>query len=328
MNGRIVVTGGAGFIGRNLVAGLNERGEDRIIIVDRLGTSEKWSNLVGLQFEDFMDKDEFRRLVATDRLDGVRAILHMGACSATTEKDASYLADNNYRFTRELCEWALTHAARFVYASSAATYGDGALGYSDDDAITPTLIPLNMYGYSKHMFDVWALRNGLLGMIAGLKYFNVYGPFEDHKGDMRSVVHKAFGQIQETGKVRLFKSYRSEFGDGEQVRDFVYVKDAVDLTLRLLENPAMSGLFNCGTGKARSWNALAEAVFAAMEKSPAIEYIEMPETLRGKYQYFTQADMSKVRLAGYERSFTSLEDGIREYVAEHLLPHYAEDTCK
>lgn len=328
MNGKIVVTGGAGFIGRNLIAGLNARGEERIVVVDHLGTSEKWANLVGLRFEDYLEKDEFRRRVREDRLDGVRAILHMGACSATTERDASYLVDNNYQFTRELCEWALTHAARFVYASSAATYGDGRLGYSDADAVTPTLIPLNMYGYSKHLFDLWALNKGVLGMIAGLKYFNVYGPFEDHKDDMRSVVHKAFGQISATGKVSLFKSYKDDYADGEQVRDFVYVQDAVQLTLHLLENPAMSGLFNCGTGQARSWNALARAVFAAMGRKPQIDYIEMPAALRGKYQYHTQADMTKVRAAGYEHAFTSLEDGVGAYVKTHLLPRSAGDACK
>ncbi len=318
MGQRIIVTGGAGFIGRNLVAGLNQRGEDNIWIVDTLGTSEKWKNLVGLRFEDYLDKDTFRRLVQEDRLTGVRAILHMGACSATTERDADYLADNNYRVTRELCEWCLTHGARFVYASSAATYGDGHLGYSDDDLVTPTLEPLNMYGYSKHMFDLWALGKGLLGMIAGLKYFNVYGPWEDHKDDMRSVVHKAYGQIRETGRVRLFKSYKPEYGDGEQVRDFVYVDDAVAMTLHLMEHPEMSGLFNCGTGQARSWNDLAHAVFAAMDREATIEYIEMPEHLRGKYQYFTQADMDKARHAGFVHPFTSLEDGVKAYVETHL----------
>ncbi len=318
MSRKIIVTGGAGFIGRNIVAGLNERGEDQIVVVDELGTSEKWKNLVGLRYEDYLDKDEFRALIRQDRLDGVRAILHMGACSATTERDAAYLADNNYRTTRELCEWCLTHAARFVYASSAATYGDGSLGYSDEDQVTPTLRPLNMYGYSKHMFDLWALQKGLLGMMAGLKYFNVYGPYEDHKGDMRSVVHKAYEQIRDTGEVRLFKSYKPEYQDGEQVRDFVYVKDAVALTLHFLEHPEVSGLFNCGTGQARSWNDLAHAVFAAMGREPNIHYIDMPAELQGKYQYFTQADMAKAKRTGYDTPFTSLEDGVKDYVQEYL----------
>ncbi len=318
MSRKIIVTGGAGFIGRNIVAALNALGEQQILVVDDLGASEKWKNLVGLRFEDYLDKDDFRGRIREDRIDGVRAILHMGACSSTTERDASYLADNNYRTSRELCEWCLTHGARFVYASSAATYGDGALGYSDEDNVTPTLRPLNMYGYSKHMFDLWALQKGLFSMIAGLKFFNVYGPYEEHKGDMRSVVNKAYEQILNTGEVRLFKSYKPEYEDGEQVRDFVYVKDAVDLTLYFLEHPEASGLFNCGTGQARSWNDLVNAVFAAMGREPNIRYIEMPESLRSKYQYFTQADMAKVKRAGYDRPFTSLENGVMEYVQEYL----------
>jgi ADP-L-glycero-D-manno-heptose 6-epimerase len=318
MSRKIIVTGGAGFIGRNLVAGLNEQGLDEIMIVDELGSTEKWRNLIGLRYEDYVDKDAFRAMIRDDKLDNVRAILHMGACSATTEQNATYLADNNYQVTRELCEWCLTHGARLVYASSAATYGDGSLGYSDRDETTPTLKPLNMYGYSKHMFDLWALKKGLFSLIAGLKYFNVYGPYEDHKGDMRSVVHKAYGQIREMGKVKLFKSYRPDYADGEQLRDFVYVRDAVAVTLYLMDHPEVSGLFNCGTGQARSWNALARAVFAAMNREPSIEYVEMPENLRGKYQYHTEADMTKLRESGYAAPFTSLEDGIRDYVTEYL----------
>ncbi len=318
MSRKIVITGGAGFIGRNIIATLNARGEDQLIVVDKLGSKDKWRNLVGLRFEDYMEKDEFRARIQNNRIDGIRAILHMGACSATTETNASYLIDNNYQTTRDLCEWSLTHGVRFIYASSAATYGDGAQGYSDDDTLTPTLRPLNMYGYSKHLFDLWALSKGLFGMIAGLKFFNVYGPHEDHKGDMRSMIHKAYGQIISTGAVRLFKSYKPGVEDGEQVRDFVYIDDAVDMTLHLLEHPEMSGLFNCGTGQARSWNDLASAVFVAVDQPACIEYIDMPETLRDKYQYFTQADMKKARMAGYTKSFISLEDGVKAYVTTHL----------
>ena len=313
-----VVTGGAGFIGRNIVAELNRRGERRILVVDNLGDDERWKNLRGLEFEDIWSIERFREGLGANDFPGVKVVYHLGACSSTTETDADYLLDNNYRYTRELCEWCLGHGARFVYASSAATYGDGAQGYSDADAATPGLAPLNMYGMSKHLFDLWALRNGVLGKIAGLKYFNVYGPGEDHKGDMRSVIHKAHGQIRETGAVKLFKSYRPEYGAGEQVRDFVFVKDAVDVTLFCGENEKASGLFNCGTGQARSWNDLAKATFAAMGREARIEYIEMPESLRGKYQYFTQAEMGKLRAAGYGRAFTSLEEGIREYVQGHL----------
>ena len=312
------MTGAAGFIGRNVVAELNRRGSERILIVDDLGSDERWKNLRGLKFEDVCLRGKFREAFQSDRMPAVKAVYHLGACSSTTETDANYLLDNNYQYTRELCEWCLKRGARFVYASSAATYGDGTQGYSDADPATPALLPLNMYGMSKHLFDLWALRNGVLGRIAGLKYFNVYGPGEDHKGDMRSVVHKAFGQIRETGAVKLFKSYKPEFKDGEQVRDFVFVKDAVDVTLYCGETPKASGLFNCGTGQARSWNDLAKAVFLAMGLEPRIEYIDMPVSLRSKYQYFTQAEMGKIRAAGYAKAFTPLEDGILEYVQGHL----------
>ena len=312
------MTGAAGFIGRNVVAELNRRGSERILIVDDLGSDERWKNLRGLKFEEIYSVAKFREAVQADKLPPTQAVYHLGACSATTETNAGYLLDNNTHYTRELCEWCLAKGARFVYASSAATYGDGAQGYSDADAATPSLVPLNMYGMSKHLFDLWALRNGVLGKIAGLKYFNVYGPGEDHKGDMRSVIHKAHGQIRETGAVKLFKSYRPDYKDGEQVRDFVYVKDAVAVTLFCGENPQASGLFNCGTGQARSWNDLAKATFAAMGLEPKIVYIDMPPSLRSKYQYFTQADMGKLRAAGYAQAFTSLEDGIRDYVQGYL----------
>lgn len=319
MSRKIIVTGGAGFIGRHVVAELNRRGEEDILIVDALGATAKWRNLLGLRYEDYLEKAAFRTLLREGRMPNVRAVIHLGACSSTTESDAAYLVDNNYRATRELCEWCLTHGARFVYASSAATYGLGELGYADDDHRTPDLRPLNMYGYSKHMFDCWALRKGLLSMIAGLKYFNVYGPYEDHKGDMRSVVHKAFEQIRDTGEVRLFKSHKPEVADGEQVRDFVYVRDAVNMTLFFVEHPEASGLFNCGTGQARSWNELARAVFAAMGMPERIRYIDMPEAIRETYQYFTQADMGKAAAAGFTDPFTSLEDGVKEYVQKYLM---------
>ncbi|NLB66046.1 MAG: ADP-glyceromanno-heptose 6-epimerase [Lentisphaerae bacterium] len=314
----IVVTGAAGFIGRNVVAELNRRGAERILLVDDLGLDERWRNLQGLVFEDIWGIDKFRWALSGGGVPEVGTVYHLGACSSTTETDADYLLDNNTRYSRELCEWCLERGARFVYASSAATYGDGGKGYADDDAVTPGLEPLNMYGMSKQLFDLWALRSGALKQIAGLKYFNVYGPGEDHKGDMRSVAHKAYGQIAESGKVRLFKSYRPEYADGEQVRDFVFVGDAVAVTLFFGENRGVSGLFNCGTGEARSWNDLAKAVFAAMGREPEIEYIEMPETLREKYQYFTQAETGKLRAAGFEPPFTPLEEGIRQYVQTHL----------
>ncbi|MGD9874475.1 MAG: ADP-glyceromanno-heptose 6-epimerase [Kiritimatiellia bacterium] len=315
---KIIVTGGAGFIGSNLVAELNARGEKDILIVDHLGTAEKWKNLRGLQFEGFQEKKEFRENFLNDLVEPAETVFHLGACSATTETDADYLMDNNYRYTRDLCEWSLSNESRFIYASSAATYGNGEQGYSDDDAVTPKLTPMNMYGFSKHLFDLWAMEHELFNEIVGLKYFNVYGPNEYHKGDMRSVVHKAFCQIRDTGSVSLFKSYRPDYADGEQVRDFIYVKDAVAVTLFFMENPETEGLFNCGTGKARSWNDLAKSVFAAMNKKPNIKYIEMPEHLKGQYQYHTEAVMHKLKAAGYSKPFHTLEDGVRDYVQNQL----------
>lgn len=319
MKPKYIVTGGAGFIGSNIVAALNARGEMDILVVDILGRDEKWKNLVGLAFADYVEAAEFRRALHEGKVGGASVVFHMGACSATTEKDASYLIDNNYRFTRELCDWCRQVGARFIYASSGATYGDGSLGYSDDDAVTPTLRPLNMYGFSKHLFDLWALRTGVLNEIVGLKFFNVYGPREDHKGDMRSVVNKAYGQILHDGAVKLFKSYNPAYRDGEQVRDFVYVKDAVDVCLWFAEHREANGLFNVGTGVARTWLDLARAVFAAMDREPCIEFIDMPEALRGKYQYRTEADIRKLRRAGYMAPMTSLEDGVRDYVQNWLM---------
>jgi ADP-L-glycero-D-manno-heptose 6-epimerase len=318
MTKQIAVTGGGGFIGRNVVAELNARGCDDLILVDSMGRDEKWRNLLGLSYEDILTPQQFLKDLEQDRIAGLDAILHLGACSSTTERDADYLLQNNYRYTRTLCEWSLRNGTRFIYASSAATYGDGSAGYTDNDAALPTLKPLNMYGYSKHMFDLWARKHQLFDRIVGLKYFNVYGPFEDHKEDMRSVVNKAYDQIRQTGRVQLFKSYRPDYADGEQKRDFIYVKDAVNVTLHFLQNRTGGGLFNCGTGEARSWKDLVNAVFAALGSAPQIEFIEMPDTLRAKYQYFTQADMAKLRRAGYTAPFMSLEDAVRDYVTTYL----------
>lgn len=314
VSGPIVVTGGAGFIGSNVIAALNARGEENILVVDRLGTGEKWKNLRGLRFEEFIDKDDFLPLLPGRDIATPRAIIHMGACSATTERDAGYLMRNNVVYTRELCHYSLGTGARLVLASSAATYGDGALGYSDADEATPRLRPLNMYGFSKQLFDEWALRHGHYGSIVGLKFFNVFGPREHHKGSMRSVVHKAYHEVLETGEVGLFRSARPDYRDGEQKRDFVYVKDAVDVILYFLDNPHRNGLFNCGTGKARTWLDLAHAVFAALGREPRIRWVDMPEALAGKYQYFTEADTAKLRSAGYAKPFSELEDAVADYV--------------
>jgi len=320
MSIKFIVTGGAGFIGSNIVRELNARGEDDILIVDELGTGEKWKNLINLRYEDYQDKSNLFPLIQNGLLRDVSTVYHLGACSDTTETDADYLVKNNYAYTRALCEHCLAHNVRFVYASSAATYGDGTLGYSDADEDTPKYKPLNMYGYSKHMFDLWALKSGVSKQIVGLKYFNVYGPGEAHKGEMRSVVHKSYEQILESGEVKLFKSYRPDYRDGEQVRDFVYVKDAVAVTLWFGEHPNMNGIFNCGTGIPRTWIDLVSATFRAMDREPKISFIDMPGHLRDKYQYHTQADLTKLRAAGYDSEFISLEDGITDYVKNYLIP--------
>ena len=314
MKKRILVTGGAGFIGSNLIEELNKHGEDHILVVDELGQDEKWRNLVGLNYVDYMEKNDFRFHLRNDSLEETDLVFHLGACSSTTERNAAFLADNNYRFSCELCAWCLRHNTRFIYASSAATYGNGLEGYSDDlDKIT-CLKPLNMYGYSKHMFDLWALRQSLLDKIVGIKYFNVYGPREAHKGNMRSMIHKAFCQIRETGKVQLFKSHRPDYRDGEQFRDFLFVGDAVAATMFFANNRNINGIFNCGSGKKRTWLDLVHAVFAAMRRRPQIEFIDMPEFLREKYQYDTEADVSRLRAAGYTAQFSSLEQGVCDYV--------------
>jgi ADP-L-glycero-D-manno-heptose 6-epimerase len=315
----IIVTGGAGFIGSGIVAGLNDRGVDDILIVDALGVDEKWKNLRNLRYVDYVEADDFFEMLAAGEVDwSVEAIIHMGACSDTTETDATFLASNNYGCSKLLANWAAEADIRFIYASSAATYGDGSRGFCDDETKLSELRPMNMYGYSKHMFDLWAKRTGMLDSVVGLKYFNVFGPNEYHKGNMRSFVVKAFGQINESGKVGLFKSYDPEYADGEQVRDFLYIKDAVDMTLFFMDNPKLAGIYNVGSGKARMWNELAGATFAAMDKKANITYIEMPENIKDKYQYFTEADISKLRKAGYEGKTTSLEDAIKDYVRNYL----------
>jgi len=318
MTSVLIVTGAAGFIGCNLVAEVNRRGSSDIVLVDSLGTDEKWRNLVGLRFEDMVTPENLWDWLRGRGPGAVNGIIHLGACSSTTEADAEYLMRNNYRYTRQLCEWALVNSTRFIYASSAATYGDGSSGFSDQDAVTERLAPLNMYGYSKHVFDLWALRNGLFDQIVGLKYFNVFGPYEDHKNDMRSVVAKAYDEIRRTGRLSLFKSYREGIRDGEQRRDFIFVDDAVDTTLHFLADGTTSGLFNCGTGTARTWLDLGTAVFSSLGLAPAIEFVDMPVLLRDKYQYFTQADTDKLRAAGYARKFTTLEDGVDKYVRGYL----------
>lgn len=313
--GRVLVTGGAGFIGSALIWGLNQRGHERILVVDRMDDAPKGRNLEPLRFDDYIDADTL--LTRLESLDDVVAVLHMGACSSTLETDMSYLMRNNVEYTKTLAEWALRRGTRFVYASSAATYGARG-GLLSEDTPVDDLQALNPYGHSKQLFDLYAARHGYLDRIAGLKYFNVFGPNEQHKGAMRSMIDKAFRQITDTGAVRLFRSYRDEFADGEQRRDFVYIKDAVAMTLHVAER-SVSGLINVGSGQAHTWLELAHAVFKAMGRPPNIEFIDMPESLRNQYQYHTRASIDRLRASGYDRPVTPFNDAVREYVQDHLM---------
>ena len=318
-----LVTGGAGFIGSNIVAALAAQGH-AVAVADWLGTDERWRNLAKHDVADFVAPDRLFDWLAVQG-DRVRAIVHMGAISATTETDADLIVERNFRLSHRLWNWCAGAQRPFIYASSAATYGDGGAGFDDDfnrEALA-RLRPLNAYGWSKHQFDRLVARHLADGAArppqwAGLKFFNVYGPNEYHKGSMRIVVATNFAKVAAGEPLRLFKSYRTDYPDGGQKRDFVYVRDCVDVVLWLLANPQVSGLYNLGTGSARSWLDLGQAMFAALGQKPAIEFIDMPETLRPKYQYFTAAPMARLRAAGYSKPFTALEAGIADYVGNYL----------
>jgi ADP-L-glycero-D-manno-heptose 6-epimerase len=325
----IIVTGGAGFIGSNLVAGLQDRGIANLVVCDWLGTEDKWRNIAKRELRDIV-KPEYLFDYLNSHKDEISVIFHMGAISSTTETDADLIADTNVALPRRLWKWCAANDVRFIYASSAATYGDGKSGFKDDE--TPETLsrfqPLNAYGWSKHVFDRRVSRviyddgpganEKVPPQWAGLKFFNVYGPNEYHKGEQMSVVCKLFPQVMAGAAARLFKSHRPDFEDGGQMRDFVYVEDCVDVMLWLYDNPKVNGLFNVGTGKARSFRDLAESVFLATERAPKITYVDMPESLQEKYQYFTQADMSKLRAAGYDKPFTDLEDGVRQCIQQYM----------
>lgn len=317
-----VVTGAAGFLGSGMVAKLNAMGRTDVLVVDDLGCGTKWKNLLGLSFTDVMGKAEFlERVKARGKgLPALTAVIHMGACSSTTQFDAGYLLDNNFHYTKTLAGFCLEHGVRFVTASSAATYGDGAQGFDDDPARLPLLRPLNPYGFSKHLFDLWAAREGLLPRLASLKFFNVFGPGEEHKGDQRSMVSKAVAQIRDQGSLSLFKSHRPDYANGEQARDFVWLFDCLDVMAWLLEFPRVNGVFNVGCGRAATWNELAGHIFSALGRPSSITYVDMPENIRGAYQYHTQAPMGRLRAAGYTRPFTPLGDAVTSYVQDYLVP--------
>ena len=317
----IIVTGGAGFIGSCVVRSLNEAGRSDIVIVDNISETDKWMNMRNKKYIKYVHKSKFLEELPTYK--NVEAIVHMGAQSSTTERDFDYLWENNFEYTKALWNYCAEKHISFIYASSAATYGDGSLGFNDRMDIDK-LLPLNGYGYSKQLFDMWVKHQAksFPAQYCGLKFFNVYGPNEYFKGSMASMVFHGFNQIKETGKVKLFKSCNPNYADGGQLRDFVYVKDICKVIMWLLVNKHVSGLFNVGTGRAQSFAELAEATFHALELEPNIEYIDMPEKLRGKYQYYTKAEMSKLYDAGYPYHFADVENGVRDYVQSHLAQNF------
>lgn len=317
----IIVTGGAGFIGSCVVRSLNEAGRSDIVIVDNISETDKWMNMRNKKYIKYVHKSRFLEELPT--YENVEAIVHMGAQSSTTERDFDYLWENNFEYTTALWNYCAEKHISFIYASSAATYGDGSLGFNDRMDIDK-LLPLNGYGYSKQLFDMWVKHQAksFPAQYCGLKFFNVYGPNEYFKGSMASMVFHGFNQIKETGKVKLFKSCNPNYADGGQLRDFVYVKDICKVIMWLLVNKHVSGLFNVGTGRAQSFAELAEATFHALDLEPNIEYIDMPEKLRGKYQYYTKAEMSKLYDAGYPYHFADVENGVRDYVQSHLAQNF------
>lgn len=317
----IIVTGGAGFIGSCVVRCLNDAGLKDIVIVDNISETDKWMNMRNKKYIKYVHKSKFLEELPT--YENVEAIVHMGAQSSTTERNFDYLWENNFEYTKTLWNYCAEKHISFIYASSAATYGDGSLGF-DDHMDIDQLLPLNGYGYSKQLFDQWVKHQAKIfpAQYCGLKFFNVYGPNEYFKGSMASMVFHGFNQIKETGKVKLFKSCNPHYTDGGQLRDFVYVKDICKVIMWLLGNKQVSGLFNVGTGRAQSFAELAEATFHALDLEPNIEYIDMPEKLRGKYQYYTKAEMSKLYAAGYPYEFMDVETGVRDYVQEHLAKKY------
>lgn len=314
----IAVTGAAGFIGSCFVRTLNEQGYNDILIIDSLEQDDRWNNLVTKKFRGIEHPEVFKRKCSEGIYDAhdISALFHMGACSSTTERNAEYLLENNYRYSIAMAQFALAHDIPFIYASSAATYGAGEKGY--DDASVSELRPLNMYGYSKQLFDEWIIGNGLEQSITGIKFFNVFGPNEYHKGDMASMIFKSWKQVQHNGHISLFASDIPEYPDGGQMRDFIYVKDACEVMWKILQSKQSHGIINLGTGKARTWNDLAHAVFKALGKDSDIRYVSMPDSLKGQYQYYTQAVMDKLQSSSSAHQFLELEDSIADYVVNHL----------
>ena len=319
----IVVTGAAGMIGSGIVRYLNDLGLTDLILVDDIKTTDKWKNLVGKRFLQIISRHQL-----FDWLKGkeseIQAVFHMGACSDTMEMNGDYLLENNYRYTIRLAEWALENNKRFIYASSAATYGDGSLGFSDDEERLEELRPINMYAFSKHLVDLWLKRQGALKKVVGLKYFNVFGPNEYHKGKMASMVLKMTDIAKSRKPIQLYKSNEpTRFADGEQCRDFIYLKDAVHMTCSLLEPryQDVGGIYNIGLGQTTSWNVLANALFSSLDQKTNIQYIDMPQELSRQYQNYTCADMSKFNKIFGSIALRPISMAVREYVQDYLLKH-------
>ena len=309
----IIITGGAGFIGSNLIESLNKNNIDNILVIDSNST-KKNSFFQKLSFNEFIDKKTFitttlNKLNPTN----ISSIIHLGACSSTTEQNIDYLNNNNTDYTITLAKWSIRNKIRFIYASSAATYGDGRHGFNDETKIE-NLTPLNPYGWSKQNADLWLKNNNQFNSVVGLKFFNVYGKYEDYKGSMQSMVSKATSQIKKTGKIKLFKSHVAKYSHGNQIRDFIYVDDCIQIITWLLDNPQINGLFNCGSGIENTWNDLANIIFKTLNIPPNIEYIDMPDSIRNQYQYYTKASMKKLKNTGCPIPQTTLQKGIRKYI--------------
>ncbi len=317
----ILITGANGFIGSAITATFNQQERSDLILCDRKSKLNARENLKKARYAELLDVAElFNALEKEAWAKKIDVVLHIGACADTTELNKKFLDENNVRYTQKLCQWALAHKARFIYASSAAVYGDGQLGFSDSDALTPKLKPLNPYGHSKWEVDKWVIEQGLVNKVVGLRFFNVFGPNEYHKEKMASVLYRTFPEAQKTGKVRLFKSHQKGIADGEQKRDFIYVKDVIRVIEFFMNHPKENGIFNVGTGKAATFNALATYLLQALGKKPKIEYFDMPEELRPRYQYFTEADITRLRAAGYQEPFQSFEASVTDYVKNYLIP--------
>ncbi|MDR1662965.1 MAG: ADP-glyceromanno-heptose 6-epimerase [Endomicrobium sp.] len=309
----IILTGGAGFIGSCFLWKLNQEGIKDVLVVDHLNRDDKWKNLVGKSYYDYIQKNDFFNAVISRQISKPRLIIHLGACSSTSLTDANYYIKNNYEYSKVLALWAFELDIPFIYASSAATYGNGELGYDDDLAKIKNLLPLNIYGYSKHIFDLWLLNNNYINKATGIKFFNVFGPNEYHKSNMRSLVCKNYDEVSQGGPIKLFKSHNDNYPDGEQRRDFVYIKDVVDVMYFLFQNTSKTGIFNLGTGKSRTWVDVSKSMFVAVDKKENIKYVDMPDYLKAKYQYFTEAKMDNLRKVGYNKPFMKLEDSVKDY---------------